>query len=480
MASSTNGPASPVMSCLLLGEEPLLIRCAEVLRERGGQGWRIVGIVTQAPAIRHWALKNDVPVVERDQYGAVLEREPVDVLFSITHPALIAPTHLSKARIAAINYHDGPLPKYAGMNGSTWALMNGEHKHAVVWHHLTAGLDAGDVLERRDVELHPRETSVSLNMGNSVRALESFKSVVDRISKRDLAGVPQRHDVERTVFSRHDRPAAMCVIDLARPAAEIDRLVRACEFGPYTNRFGAAKLMHGDRAVIVREASVEASLAAPLAAGAGPGTVLSIDDDGIVIAVGSGALRGKRFTALSGAPLTCAQAAAALSLRVGDVAHAPLTRGPDTDALSRQLASAEPRLLAALARRALPSLPFATSSSSSSSPSVPVPLPAPFLARFADRWADAVGALFTFTLSCLVRDDSFDVAYVDAEARGRGALGAARGLLFPSIPLRTDIDVALDFPAHLGKHALALAQAHDAPAFLTDLIARHPSLREQA
>jgi methionyl-tRNA formyltransferase len=117
------------VSCLLLGEEPLLIHCAEVLRERGH---RIAGIVTAAPQLARWAEENGVRVIGRADYPEVLSQEPVEVLLSITHPALIAPEDIAKVRLAALNYHDGPLPRYAGMNGSTWALLNGESSHAIV------------------------------------------------------------------------------------------------------------------------------------------------------------------------------------------------------------------------------------------------------------------------------------------------------------------------------------------------------------
>src|SRR5262249_45221570 len=142
------------LSCLLLGEEPLLQRCGEVLRARGHH---IVAVVTRAPALETWCAEHGLRRLDRHEYQRVLGEEVLDVLFSIPHPAIIPPLAFRRARLAALNFHDGPLPRYAGMNGSAWAILEGERRHAVVWHHLTEGIDEGPIVAQRDVELDVRE-----------------------------------------------------------------------------------------------------------------------------------------------------------------------------------------------------------------------------------------------------------------------------------------------------------------------------------
>gem|GEM_PF-261590 len=420
-----------------------------------------------APQLVRWAEENGVRVIARTDYPEVLSREPVDVLLSITHPALIKPEDIAKARLAALNYHDGPLPRYAGMNGSTWALLNGESSHAIVWHHLTAGLDEGDIVARREVTLDPRETSVSLNMGNSGRALESFRALVRRIEMRELAGTPQSGEVERLIYSRHDRPSGLCVIDWTKSAAEIDRLVRACEFGQYTNRFGSAKARHGERAVVVKEVFVVGGVGAA-------GSVIEIGEGGIVVACGEGALRLRRFASLTGEPLSALEAAETLQLVPGRTLTP--AGGPVTAALSRQVAEAEAFFVAALSRRAPPSLPFETPTAAEAC-AVELELPEGFLQRFAERRTDAISALYAFTLSCLIRDDSFDLAYVDGGRRQE--LFPAGGLLFPSLPLHVAIDATRGFSSLVTQFSERRGQLSKRPAFLRDLVARHPALRDQ-
>ena len=42
----------------------------------------------------------------------------------------------------------------------------------------------------------------------------------------------------RSLYTRHQRPAGHLVIDWSRPAIELERTVRATDFGPYPNPFG--------------------------------------------------------------------------------------------------------------------------------------------------------------------------------------------------------------------------------------------------
>ena len=45
---------------------------------------------------------------------------------------------LASPRRAPVNYHDAPLPRYAGMHATSWELMHGETRHAVTWHEVVA------------------------------------------------------------------------------------------------------------------------------------------------------------------------------------------------------------------------------------------------------------------------------------------------------------------------------------------------------
>ena len=461
-------------SCLLLGNELLVTRVATLLGERGHS---VVAVVTDSEAVRRWCEEAGVPSLLRREYSSFLEERPIDLLLSMTYPWRIPIEVIMKARRAAVNYHDGPLPRYAGMNASAWSICHGESRHAIVWHRLTEVLDAGDILERRDVELDSRETSLSLNMRNAVLALESFRSLIERFERGDFAGSPQDLRVGRTMFSRHDRPAALCTLDLNESAEVGDRMIRACEFGQFSNRFGLVKLVNGNRAVIVRLAHPTPVKANGETIGNGTrvaGTVLAIDDEALTVACGAGALRFQRFSTLLGAQLSPLEAAAVLGVSVGAKISDSLRE--ERRAISRAVAESEPYFVSALDASIPISLPFSLASHSTPR-EIPVDVPQAFRARFGEEVTDACITAFALVLSVLARQDSFDLALVDE--RNKAALGASGFLFFPSLPLRVTLEQLESFSAALAAVRAARTAVSGHGGFLNDLIIRHPSLASQ-
>ncbi len=47
-----------------------------------------------------------------------------------------------------VNLHNGPLPKYRGVNPINWALKNGEITHGVTLHFVETGIDTGDIVDQ--------------------------------------------------------------------------------------------------------------------------------------------------------------------------------------------------------------------------------------------------------------------------------------------------------------------------------------------
>ena len=128
-------------SCVVLGEQSLLIQCAELLLERG---FRILTVVTADPRITAWCAQQQLTVTGAlEELPDTLGQAEFDYLFSITNLRMLSRDLLRRARKMAINFHDGPLPRYAGLNAPVWALMAGETEHGVSWHVIEEGAEGG-------------------------------------------------------------------------------------------------------------------------------------------------------------------------------------------------------------------------------------------------------------------------------------------------------------------------------------------------
>ncbi|HEY4220614.1 MAG TPA: AMP-binding protein, partial [Myxococcota bacterium] len=404
--------------------------------------------------------------------------------------------HWQRAKVGAINFHDGPLPRYAGINGSAWALLRGEARHAIVWHRLAEGIDTGAILARREVEIEARETSLSLNIKNAALAHEAFGALLDELERgATLTGAAQPAG-ERLVFSRHDRPAALGTIDVHDDATAIDALVRACDWGPYANRFASAKIVHelrgadGHRAggaLIVRAAQAIAWPTTDVQ----PGTVLEIGARSFTVACGTGALRVDRVAALDGGDVAISEGLHALGLGVGDAIVDE--RRAERAARSRGVAEAEPQLTRRLVALDPPQLPFAasinlsTSASASASENeseseraIPVAVHGlsldPLRERFADRFDAAAVAAFVFAIASQCDRDHVHAAL----ARPHADDDDDEAVLFaPTVPLLFHIDARAGFRAFVDATTAELHSAHKLGPFLADLVARTPALASQ-
>ncbi|MCA9152912.1 MAG: hypothetical protein KDA92_26600, partial [Planctomycetales bacterium] len=276
--------------CYVIGADSLLIECCERLMQQGHQ---LAGVITSAERIAKWARQRELPVLpDDDQLATRLSGEPFDFLFAITHLSILPPEVLALPRRMTINFHDGPLPRYAGLYAPAWALLHGEREYGVTWHQVVEGLDEGAILKQRLFPISPGETSLSLNTRCFEAGMETFSELLDELA--DDRAQPVAQDLSnRSYFSRAQRPAAACVLDLQRPAEELEALVRALDFGRYENPVGAAKLVHNGDAIIVTRATARDD-----ARYGAPGTVLAVHDNEVLLATSRQVLAIQEVTTL--------------------------------------------------------------------------------------------------------------------------------------------------------------------------------------
>ena len=173
-------------TCALIGDESLLIGCGDALIEHGHD---IRAVVSGNADIARWAAGRGLSVLDRT--GALAERlrpGEIDWLLSIANLSLIPDHVLALAGRGAINFHDGPLPRHAGLNAPAWALMAGESRYGVSWHMIEGGIDEGDIVAQAGFDIAPDDTAFSLNSKCYASGLETFADVMSGLE----SGAPPR------------------------------------------------------------------------------------------------------------------------------------------------------------------------------------------------------------------------------------------------------------------------------------------------
>ncbi len=233
-------------SCCLIGEKSLLVLCAEELLRRGHE---IRGVATLNDEIRKWSADRDIPVVRstNDELVELLSSDDCDYLFSIVNYRVLPDATLRLPKRGAINFHDGPLPGYAGMHVTTWAIINGERDHGVSWHWMVKEIDGGGVLQERRFPIWPDETATSLNTKCFEAGFESFRGLLTDLEQETTATRSQSEPVPGGYYALRKRPERMATLDWSRPAEELHAFFRGLDFGRYENPIGCPKLVWGDQ-----------------------------------------------------------------------------------------------------------------------------------------------------------------------------------------------------------------------------------------
>ncbi|MDQ2093164.1 MupA/Atu3671 family FMN-dependent luciferase-like monooxygenase [Rhodalgimonas zhirmunskyi] len=275
---------------VVIGNESLAIQCAEKALARGDQ---LAAVVTRNADVRGWAEGRGIAVIAPGKGLAErLAGVSHDWLLSIANLDMLPEAVLALPKRGAVNFHDGPLPAYAGLNAPVWAMLAGEARHGITWHMMEAGADRGAIVEQAFFEIAPGDTALTLNTKAYETAMASFDAVLAKLAM-DVVPVTPQDFAGRSYFGRFKRPAAAGRLEFSGSAKAVARRVSALDHGPYWNPLVAPKVVLAGQVCLVG--------AAELAEGAGaPGTVLGVEDDALVVACGQGAVRLRRITAICG------------------------------------------------------------------------------------------------------------------------------------------------------------------------------------
>jgi natural product biosynthesis luciferase-like monooxygenase protein len=235
---------------VVIGDATLTSQCVD-LATAGDLD--VVAVVTDDDAVAEHALAAGLQVVQHpSELAAALADVEFDVLLSIVNFRIVPDTVLSRCRVG-INFHDGPLPGYAGRNVTSWAIFNGASEHSITWHLMTASVDAGDVVASERFEIDLSDTAFSLNARCYEAALNTFPTVVAALASGEIESTVQPAG-ERRWFGATQRPIAF--VD---PAAGVEanlRAARALSFGAFTpNPVGALRLVHDGACLVITSAS---------------------------------------------------------------------------------------------------------------------------------------------------------------------------------------------------------------------------------
>lgn len=447
--------------CVLIGAESLLIECGVMLLERGH---RISAVVSEQPSVRNWATERGIRVLASPAELPSADIAPFDILFSITNMSVLGADVLALPRRAAINFHDGPLPEYAGLNTPVQALLNGEQRHAITWHLMTEQVDGGDILVERAFAVDPDETAFSINTKCFGAAIESFTEVLHRIAEERIEGSPQAARSGR-YYRKRDRPDCATTIRWNSPAQAISQFVRSLDFGGHYNPLGLPKAFIAGTLTLVRALRIEATRS-----GAMPGTICGITSDGITVATATNDITLTNLANLGGDPIL----PFALPLNVGDrLNQIDLERARTVTAIDGAVARHEHYWRARLATLSALRLPVIRPANSFVAETQARDIVDLVRSSEPNRAKTAAVALIAY-LARVADKSEFDVGFASPVLIAQ--YGSATDWFSQQVPLRAKVDFGSGLEALKNALCAEMREIHRRIGFTADLVARDPDL----
>src|SRR5467141_171606 len=274
--------------------------------------FQVVGVITQPyrprgrgqdvsfSPVKEAALAAKLPVHQPEKIRApevqeLLQGLAPDCIVIIAYGQIIQAKLLPVPKLGWINLHASLLPKYRGAAPINWAIVNGETRTGLTTMRIDAGMDTGEMLLQREIEIGAKETAPELAARLSEAGAPLMVETLRGLAAGTIAPKPQNHSEASyaPMLKKEDGR-----VDWNRPAMEIYNRMRG--FAPWP---GAYTTFRGQTCHVWGEPVSKAGGAGmPSGAGGGaPGTLFGEKNelyvwcsDATVLCVGLVKLEGRK------------------------------------------------------------------------------------------------------------------------------------------------------------------------------------------
>lgn len=283
------------------------------------------GMKLQASPVKQLALQNHIAVAQPrslrldgkypDDAAAAreaIEAAQADAMVVAAYGLILPQWVLDVPRLGCLNIHASLLPRWRGAAPIHRAIEAGDTETGVTIMQMDAGLDTGDMLLMERLPIRAEDTTGSLH---DRLAELCGRLIVEALEIAACGGLTAQKQPTEGVTYAHKIDKAEAALDWTAPAEVLARRVRA--FNPFP---GAATARAGEPVKVWAAHAVDGS------AGAAPGQVLALGDEGIQVQTASGVLVLTELQRAGGKRLAVADFLRGHELRVGDVLDAAPTQ----------------------------------------------------------------------------------------------------------------------------------------------------------
>jgi len=269
----------PTLQALLRSDEHQLATIVTQPDKPVGRDQRI-----EPPAIKKALAGRKIPIF---QPARIKDRKSIEEISALSPEVIVVMAYgqilphgiLEAPRVACLNLHASLLPRHRGAAPIQAAIASGDIETGITVMYMDEGLDTGDILLQRKIEILPTDTGGSLHDRLAQIAPDALLESLQLLAKAIAPRVPQNNAFATYApkLNRNDGK-----IDWAERAEVIERKVRA--FNPWPGAFTTVAAKSGKpRNLKIFSASIVDLTGEP-------GELLPTEDRSLVIAASDRAL----------------------------------------------------------------------------------------------------------------------------------------------------------------------------------------------
>jgi len=257
------------------------------------EGHEVVAVVTQpdkpkgrgnklcAPPVKEFAIKHNLDVLQPNKIKTLEFVEQIralspDLLITAAYGKILSKDLLEVPSLGCINVHGSLLPSYRGAAPIHWAIINGEKTTGITTMFTDVGMDTGDMLLRREMDITPNNTVGELHDKMAMLGAAVLKETLTELKNGTLERKPQDDALSSyaPIISKE-----LGLIDWNKTAQQIHDLVRGTDPWP-----GAYTFMNGNRMRIWQTSLAFDKDARPFKeTGLAIGEIAEVNNDGILV-----------------------------------------------------------------------------------------------------------------------------------------------------------------------------------------------------
>lgn len=189
--------------------------------------------VLTAPPVKTFAESRGIPVFQYDKIRSEgvgdLKSLAPDLMITCAFGQILSQEILDIPSRGVINIHASLLPKYRGASPIHYAILNGEKATGITIMKTDIGIDTGDILLQKSIDIGETETCGELFERLSVLGAECIKDALNLIMQGKAVYTPQiENDATFTKMIKKEQAR----IDFKRSAEQIVNLIRAFNPAP--------------------------------------------------------------------------------------------------------------------------------------------------------------------------------------------------------------------------------------------------------